>query len=115
MQDLRGEVLGIVGGMGPLASAEFVRTVYRCASWEREQDAPRLVMYSDPAFPDRTDAFLTGDDDTVLHPLVAVLERLVDLGATRLLICCMTAHHLVPRLPAALHARVVSVPRVLLH
>ncbi len=113
MEDLRGEVLGIVGGLGPLASAEFVATIYRCARWEREQDAPRIVMHSDPSFPDRTTAFLAGDDDSVLRPLVAVLQRLVEMGATRLVICCTTAHHLLPRLPDALRARVVSVPRVM--
>lgn len=114
MEDLRGEVLGVMGGLGPLASAEFLNTLYRCAAWEREQDAPRVVMYSDPVFPDRTTAFLAGDDDTVLHPLVEVLNRLVVLGATRLVICCMTAHHLLPQVPAELRWRVVSVPRVIL-
>lgn len=113
MEDLRGEVLGIVGGLGPLASAELVSTIYRCATWEREQEAPRVVMYSDPSFPDRTTAFLAGDDDSVLRPLVSVLERLVEMGATRLVICCTTAHHLLPRLPQELRARVVSVPRVI--
>ncbi|MDB4952378.1 MAG: aspartate racemase subfamily [Gemmatimonadetes bacterium] len=110
---LRGEALGVVGGMGPLASAEFVRTVYRCASGEREQDAPRVLMDSNPAFPDRTSAFLAGQDDTVLPMLVEVLDGLVRLGATRLLICCMTAHHLLPRLSPELRRRIVPVPEVL--
>lgn len=113
MKSLRGEVLGIVGGLGPLASAEFVSTVYRCASWEREQDAPRVLMDSNPAFPDRTSAFLAGEEHTVLPMLEGVLNRLVGLGATRLLICCMTAHHLLPRLPAELRRKVVSVPEVI--
>ncbi|HET7464686.1 MAG TPA: aspartate/glutamate racemase family protein [Longimicrobium sp.] len=113
MKSLRGEVLGIMGGLGPLASAEFVRTVYRCATWEREQDAPRVVLDSNPAFPDRTSAFVAGEEDAVLPLLVGVLEGLVGLGATRLLICCMTAHHLLPRLPAELRRKIVSVPEVI--
>lgn len=113
MQSLHGEALGVVGGLGPLASAEFVRTVYRCARWEREQEAPRVLMDSNPAFPDRTSAFLAGEDDTVLPMLVEVLEGLVRMGATRLLICCMTAHHLLPRLPAELRRRIVPVPEVI--
>lgn len=112
MKSLRGEALGIVGGLGPLASAEFVRTVYRCASWDREQEAPRVLMDSNPAFPDRTSAFLAGEDDTVLPMLVEVLDGLVRLGATRLLICCMTAHHLLPRLSAELRRKIVPVPEV---
>jgi aspartate racemase len=113
MKSLRGEVLGVVGGLGPLASAEFVRTVYRCATWEREQDAPRVVMVSDPAFPDRTSAFLAGEDYIVLPLLEDLLNGLLEMGATRLLICCMTAHHLLPQLPAELREKVISVPEVI--
>ncbi|HWK89053.1 MAG TPA: aspartate/glutamate racemase family protein, partial [Longimicrobium sp.] len=113
MKSLWGEALGVVGGLGPLASAEFVRTVYRCAAWDREQEAPRVLMDSNPAFPDRTSAFLAGEDDAVLPMLVEVLDGLVRLGATRLLICCMTAHHLLPRLSAELRRRIVPVPEVI--
>lgn len=113
MKSLRGEVLGIVGGLGPLASAEFVRTVYRCATWEREQDAPRVLLDSNPAFPDRTSAFLAGEEHTVSPMLEEVLSSLLERGATRLVICCMTAHHLLSRLPAELRRPVISVPEVI--
>jgi aspartate racemase len=106
------EVLGILGGMGPLSSAEFLRTIYECAPGEREQDSPAVVMLSDPGFPDRTTAFLAGEEDTVLGPLVAALERLRDAGATRTVICCMTVHHLLPRVPGELRERVVSLPQL---
>ena len=43
--------------MGPVASAvaEFVRTVYELAAVELEQDAPVVILYSDPTVPDRTE------------------------------------------------------------
>lgn len=106
------EVLGILGGMGPLSSAEFLRTVYECTLGEREQDSPAVVMLSDPAFPDRTATFLAGEEDTVLGPLVAALQKLRDAGATRTVMCCMTVHHLLPRVPRELRERVVSLPRL---
>lgn len=106
------EVLGILGGMGPLSSAEFLRTVYECTLGEREQDSPAVVMLSDPGFPDRTTAFLAGEEDAVLGPLVAALQRLRDAGATRTVMCCMTVHHLLPRVPEELRERVVSLPRL---
>ena len=43
--------LGILGGMGPLASAEFLKTLYECFPYEREQDAPVCLLVSDPTFP----------------------------------------------------------------
>lgn len=103
------EVLGVVGGMGPLASAEFLKTVYECGIGEREQEAPVVVMYSDPTFPDRTDAFLAGQDEPLLSGLTAALRRLSEAGASRFVLCCMTIHYLLPRLPADLRARVISL------
>ena len=50
----RSNVLGVVGGMGPLASAEFVKTIYEYGLNRREQESPSVVLVSDPTFPDRT-------------------------------------------------------------
>ena len=47
-------ILGILGGMGPLASAEFVRSVYELNVQTKEQASPVCVLYSDPTIPDRT-------------------------------------------------------------
>jgi aspartate racemase len=108
-------VLGVLGGMGPLSSAEFLRTVYEYAvrDCEREQEAPAVLLYSDPAFPDRTEAFLAGREGEVLGPLNDALRRLYALGATRVVMCCMTIHHLLPRVPEELRGRVVSLPEVI--
>jgi aspartate racemase len=103
------EVLGIVGGLGPLASAEFLKTVYEYGIGENEQDAPIVLMYSDPTFPDRTDSFLAGESELLLARLTEALQSLSDAGASRFVICCMTIHYLLPRLPDHLGARVVSL------
>jgi aspartate racemase len=103
------EVLGIVGGMGPLASAEFLKTVYEYGIGENEQDAPIVLMYSDPSFPDRTDSFLAGESELLLARLTEALQCLSDAGASHFVICCMTIHYLLPRLPPHLSARIVSL------
>ncbi|HEX2095354.1 MAG TPA: hypothetical protein VHG28_23360, partial [Longimicrobiaceae bacterium] len=41
-------------------------------------------------------------------------RRLREMGATRLVLCCMTVHHLVPRLPEELRERVVPLPELIL-
>jgi len=103
------EILGIVGGLGPLASAAFLKTVYEYGIGANEQDAPVVLMYSDPTFPDRTDSFLAGESELLLTRLTGALQFLADGGASRFVICCMTIHHLLPRLPAHLRARVISL------
>ena len=44
--------------MGPLASAEFLKTIYEFNFSRTEKDAPAFVLYSDPSVPDRTEAIL---------------------------------------------------------
>ena len=107
-------VLGVLGGMGGLASAEFVKTIYEISGdVPREQDAPVVVMYSDPTFPDRTTAFMRGKTQLLLNKLIDALELLNSMGATQIVICCMTIHYLLPKLPVALRERIISLPDVI--
>ena len=106
-------VLGVVGGLGPLASAEFLRTIYEQSLGDLEQESPTVIVYSDPTFPDRTEAFLTGNSEPLLAQLIDVIERLLEAGATDVVFCCMTIHYLLPRLPARLRERVISLPDVI--
>jgi aspartate racemase len=108
-------MLGVLGGMGPLASAEFVRTIYELSGevCRQEQDAPVVLMYSDPAFPDRTEAFLRGETQPVLTRLIDALELLCGMGASQVVIACMTIHYLLPQVPSALRERIISLTDVI--
>ena len=103
------DFLGILGGLGPFASAEFLKTIYECSPATCEQDFPRVVLYSDPTFPDRTETLLAGFDDLLLDPLIEALRQLERLGANRIVICCVTLHHLLPRVPHSLRSRIWSL------
>lgn len=103
------DLLGILGGLGPLASAEFLKTIYEYSPSTCEQEYPRVVMYSDPTFPDRTETLLAGFDELLLVPLVDALRHLEQLGANRIVICCVTLHHLLPQLPPGLRSRIWSL------
>ncbi len=107
-------ILGIVGGLGPLASAEFVKTIYEYNVGDIEQDSPIVLLHSDPSFPDRTEAFIRGDDDPLLAQLIESLDKLLDMGATQLVICCITMHYLTTRLPVHLQEKLISLVDVAL-
>jgi aspartate racemase len=95
--------------MGPLASAEFVSTIYRLNMVEPEQRSPALLLRSDPSIPDRTTAILAGDMRELTARLTAALESLVASGAEKIIIACITAHHALPEVPEPLRDRVVSL------
>ena len=102
-------IYGVVGGMGPLASVEFVRTIYEFGLHEREQTSPTVILYSDPSFPDRTTAFLKGDDDVLLAQLKRVLRELCEMNAVKIVLCCITIHYLLPRLSPELREKIWSL------
>jgi aspartate racemase len=101
--------IGILGGMGPLASAEFLGTLYRSSITDREQDAPVCVMISDPTFPDRTERILSGDTGELVERLAAALAELTRMGADAIVIPCVTVHHVLDQIPPDLRSRVVSL------
>lgn len=84
-------VIGVLGGMGPLAGADFLARLTLATPAARDQDHVRAVLWSDPTVPDRTAAALAGGPSPLPAMLagVRVLER---AGAGCLAIPCNTAH-----------------------
>ena len=108
------DVVAVVGGMGPLASAAFVSTVYERTTCLREQEMPRLALWSDPLFPDRTSALFEGRDDLLAQHLQQAIEQCDAMGAKQVIVCCITVHAVLRLLPPRLQARIVSLVDVLL-
>jgi aspartate racemase len=104
-----GDFVGILGGLGPLASAEFLKTIYEQWIGQIEQEMPRIVLHSDPTFLDRTPALLNGSEEVLLAQLVHALTRLRESGASKFVICCVTIHHLLQRVPHELGKDIVSL------
>ncbi|WP_299079913.1 amino acid racemase [uncultured Fretibacterium sp.] len=100
--------LGILGGMGPAAAAEFLRLLAVRAPARNDAQHPHLLMLSDPDIPDRIAGILgTGPD-----PLPAMrrdLLRLAEWGADLLAVPCNTAHHFIDRLQADLPVPLVHI------
>src|SRR5436309_5448155 len=103
------KTLGILGGMGPLASAEFLSTLYQLNITDPEQDSPSCILLSDPTIPDRTQAILNGGIEELAARLSRALQDLASLGADRIVIACVTAHHVLPHVPEPLRLKVVSL------
>ncbi len=106
---------GILGGLGPLASAQFLLSLYKNVDpVENEQEMPKVVMISDPTFPDRTTYFLKGFYDEIGSRTESAIRTLLQLGASHIILCCITLHAIVPFLPRKLRRRLISLPEAAL-
>ena len=85
------KVLGVLGGMGPLASAQFMLRLTLLTPAERDQEHIPAVLWSDPRVPDRTRGKLAGGDDP-LPWLLRGIDGLKAAGSGAIAIPCNTAH-----------------------
>lgn len=84
-------VIGIIGGMGPEAGVEFQRRLIEAVRGRPDQDHLPVLHVSDPAIPDRTESLARGDE-TWVRRVLELGRKLEALGATEIVVCCITAH-----------------------
>ena len=85
------KVIGILGGMGPLATVELFRRIVLKTPAERDQDHPKIIIYNNPKIPDRT-AFLLGKGANPLPYLIEGAKKLEAWGVDFIIMPCNTAH-----------------------
>ena len=88
-----GRLLGVLGAMGPLASAQFMTRLTLLTDADRDQDHVPAILWSDPRIPDRGPSLLgvPGAADP-LPALLAAVRGLRAAGCGALAIPCNTAH-----------------------
>lgn len=96
------DVLGVLGGMGPLASAKFVSDIYNGAAVQMpEQWRPQVIALHQPLIADRTQAILEQKDHLLVDALSRNLELLRQMACSRVLVTCFTVHTVIPKLPVS--------------
>ena len=89
-----GKILGVLGGMGPAAAAEFLRLLALHTSAKTDQEHIITYMIGDPTIPDRTE-FILGGSVNPATKIKANLDKLIAIGAEVLASPCNTAHYFI--------------------
>ena len=90
------KTLGVLGGMGPAAAAEFLKILARDVPAKNDSEHPKIIMLSDPDTPDRSDG-LMGLGPDPLPVIRKNLLQLIEWGADVLAVPCNTAHYFIDR------------------
>ena len=84
--------LGIIGGLGPMATAYFMEMITEMTVARKDQDHIEMIILSVPQTPDRT-AFILGESTEDPLPVInSTADTLQSLGADVIAIPCITAH-----------------------
>ncbi len=86
------KILGIIGGMGPEASAQLYMKIIKKTSVKKDQDHFRIIIDSNPKIPDRTKAIL-GLGESPVPEIVQTAKNLENMGVELACIPCMTSHY----------------------
>lgn len=85
--------LGVIGGLGPMATAYYLELVVRMTDVNRDQDHPEIIIANIPSIPDRTAFILGNSQNDPLGPMVEIGNQLKTMGATVVATPCITAHY----------------------
>lgn len=100
--------VGIVGGVGPAATVDFMEKIIRNTDARRDQDHIKLIVEHNPKIPDRTANLIAdGEDPTIA--LYAACKRLESNDADLIAIPCNTAHAYVARIQPHLSIPIVNM------
>ena len=100
MEKVEKKVIGIIGGMGPLATVDLFQKIVQHTAARRDQDHLRILVDNNTNIPDRTAAILQGGGDPVPQMVVSA-QGLEAMGAQLLVMPCNTAHHFHAQIQAA--------------
>ncbi|MEC5319859.1 amino acid racemase [Brenneria populi subsp. brevivirga] len=100
--------LGILGGMGPLATLDLQQKILSATPAQSDQDHVPTVVWNVPQIADRQRA-LAGDGPSPLPQLLNALAGLNRAGVNHIAIPCNTAHHWYDALAAASQAPLLHI------
>ena len=87
------KTLGVIGGLGPMASAYFLQLLTQMSDAQTDQEHMEILMYSKPAIPDRTKYIIGESEENPAPDMIMAGKKLKEMGADILAIPCITAHY----------------------
>ena len=87
------KILGVLGGLGPMATAYFLELIIKMTDAETDQQHLQSIVMNFPTIPDRTAYILGQSKECPLEPMVALGQQMKAMGASIIATPCITAHY----------------------
>lgn len=103
------KTLGIIGGVGPLATMFIGEMIVRRTYAERDQDHVNMIITNNTNIPDRTAYILGESNEDPVPVIISDANRLNEAGAELLIIPCNTAHSFYQQIQAGTELPVLNM------
>ncbi len=102
------KTVGILGGMGPLATVDLFAKIVANTPVELDQDHLRIIIDNNPQIPPRVEAIMAGGESP-LPAMAASARLLAAAGADFIVMPCNTAHYWLAEIQAAVAIPIYSM------
>ncbi|NLK63490.1 MAG: amino acid racemase [Tissierellia bacterium] len=102
------KTIGIIGGMGPLATVHLFERIVLRTKAEKDQDHIRVIIDSNTNIQDRTKAIL-GYGESPAGELVSSAKILEKSGADFLIMPCNTAHYFIEDIKKSISIPIINM------
>lgn len=99
--------IGILGGMGPAATVELFQNIVNGTKAKNDQEHLEVIILNDPKIPDRTN-YILGKGESPIPHMKHNINRLQSVGASVIMIPCMTAHTFIDELQDELSIPIIN-------
>lgn len=93
MENRNTPILGVLGGLGPMATAYYLELIIKMTDAATDQEHLQSIVMNFPTVPDRTAYILGRSSNSPLEPMVALGRQLKAMGAAVIATPCITAHY----------------------
>ena len=111
MEEIIMKTIGIIGGMGPMATVDLMQKIILATDAREDQEHIHILVDNNTNIPDRTAAIL-GRGPSPLPELLKSADRLTKQGADFLVMGCNTAHYFLPEMQPHLQIPFLSMIEV---
>ena len=102
------KTLGVIGGLGPEATAHFMKLIIDMTDAKSDQEHLPMLVYNMPFIPDRTAYILDNQKENPLPQMVALGNALGQQGADYIAIPCVTAHYFLDELKSCISTPMIN-------
>ena len=105
------KILGVIGGMGPLATQLFYRMIIDRTDARKDQEHLDMIILNHATMPDRTESILSGRIENLYEKLLEDAKMLESNGACCIAIPCNTSHVLIDRIQENVGIPIINMVR----
>ena len=106
---MNNKVLGVLGGLGPMATVYFFNMIVSLTDAEKDQDHLDILISNRSTTYDRTAYILGESENNPIDMMIADGKRLESIGAECIAIPCNTAHYFYDEIQNNLNVPVLNI------